>query len=437
MNVLNWILTNVLQQTSVIIGGVTLAGLVAGKKPFGEVIQGFLKTVVGYYIFFVGISAFVGVMNYFQAMVSIVFNVPAVELKTDFMLNYGTTYGPVILSGFLLHLLIERFIVPQKYRFVYMGGGHFLLRYSMLTTGIAVIVFGVKNPLVVFAFGTILSSLWYTIQPAIVHRFTKVLRGDDKLGYGHSSSTAVIITSLIAQKIGDPKDDLEEVKFPKGISFMRDMAVSVAIVQIILLVFLGILLGPAGITEVAGSALGGLDPWVWLVIQAITFSAGFMVVTFGIRTMINEILPAFSGFAEKIIPGTRPAMDVPTVFPFGPNSVLVGSTVCIFTFLVYMVIFNLLGWGTIVPIVPSLFMSGAGVAVFGNKFGGKKGAVLGGFIVATMMAFGLLLAWHLGYNLGKMEFQVLAGVEPDDFVLWPIIWGIGRLIFGAPLPAVP
>jgi PTS system ascorbate-specific IIC component len=166
-----------------------------------------------------------------------------------------------------------------------------------------------------------------------------------------------------------------------------------------------------------------------------SFSGGFMVVVYGIRLIISEIIPAFNGFAEKIIPGTRPAMDVPTVFPFGANSVIVGAVVCILTFIAYSTLFNVLGWGSIVPIVPSLFMSGAGAAVYGNKFGGARGAVLGGFVVATMMAFGLLLAWHLGYNLGVMDINLVGGAEPDDFILWPIIWGIARLLFGPPLPA--
>lgn len=437
MAIINWLVANVFTQTAVIIGGVALVGLIASKKPFGVVVQGFLKTVIGFYIFTAGVTAFIGPMNYFQTMVTQVLHTPGTTLSTEYMVKYGIYYGPVLFGGFLLHLLIERFIIPKKYRFVYMGGGQFLLRYSMLTTGIALLVFGVQSYWAIFAFGTILTAIWYSFQPLYVHKFTKIMRDDDFLGYGHSSSIAVFVTSLIAPLIGNPKKSAEDIKFPSGISFMRDMGVAMALVQILLMVVVGAFIGSAGIRTVAGLKEGGMDPWVWILIQAITFSAGFQVLTFGLRTMLGELMPAFSGIADRVIPGARPAMDVPTVFAFGPNSVIIGSTVSIFTFIVYMIIFNLLGWRSLFPMVPSLFMSGAGAAVFGNKLGGTRGAVLGGFIVATMMAFGLLLAWELGYNYGVLEYRGLAGGEPDDFIIiWPIVWGLGRLLFGAPLPHV-
>lgn len=428
MSVLNWFIDNLFTQTSVIIGLITVVGLIASKKSISEIIQGFIKTLVGYSIFGLGIGCFVGVMNYFQEMLAVVFNVPAVTLSTEFTNSYGYLYGPVIVSGFLFHLLLERFVVPQKYRFVYMGGGHFLLREAMLTTGIAAIVFGVKNAGVVILFGTILSGIHYSFQPAYVHRFTKELRGDDLCGYGHQSSIAVFVTCLLAKKLGKAEKSTEEVVFPKGVSFLRDMSCAITIVQVILLVGIGLLCGGETVQKIAGIST---DPYVWLVLQAITFAGGFMAFTYGLRTMMSELIPSFSGIADKIIPGARPALDVPTVFPFGSNAVIFGSTISIAVFLLWMVLFNILGWGAVFPMIPSLFMSGAGAAVFGNKFGGIKGACIGGVVVATMIAFGMLFATSVGSSLTSIEYMVGLGAEPDDFMLlWPLYYLLGKLFFG-------
>ena len=232
----------------------------------------------------------------------------------------------------------------------------------------------------------------------------------------------------MAKKLGKAEKSTEEVVFPKGVSFLRDMSCAITIVQVILLVGIGLLCGGETVQKIAGIST---DPYVWLVLQAITFAGGFMAFTYGLRTMMSELIPSFSGIADKIIPGARPALDVPTVFPFGSNAVIFGSTISIAVFLLWMVLFNILGWGAVFPMIPSLFMSGAGAAVFGNKFGGIKGACIGGVVVATMIAFGMLFATSVGSSLTSIEYMVGLGAEPDDFMLlWPLYYLLGKLFFG-------
>lgn len=62
--IFNWIINNLLQSTPIIIGLVVVIGLVAQKKTFGQIIQGFIKCLIGYQIFVMGIDAFCGVKLY-------------------------------------------------------------------------------------------------------------------------------------------------------------------------------------------------------------------------------------------------------------------------------------------------------------------------------------------------------------------------------------
>ena len=49
-----------------------------------------------------------------------------------------------------------------------------------------------------------------------------------------------------------------------------------------------------------------------------TFVAGVLVLLQGVRMFLGEIIPAFKGISEKLIPGARPALDVPIFYASGP-----------------------------------------------------------------------------------------------------------------------
>ena len=48
------------------------------------------------------------------------------------------------------------------------------------------------------------------------------------------------------------------------------------------------------------------------------------VILFGVRTILAELVPAFQGIANKVVPGAFPALDAPIVFPYAQNAVLIG-----------------------------------------------------------------------------------------------------------------
>lgn len=60
------------------------------------------------------------------------------------------------------------------------------------------------------------------------------------------------------------------------------------------------------------------------IMQSITFAAGVYIILQGVRMVIAEIVPAFKGISDKLVPNARPALDCPVIFPYAPNAVLVG-----------------------------------------------------------------------------------------------------------------
>ncbi|MCV5737159.1 PTS ascorbate transporter subunit IIC, partial [Escherichia coli] len=64
--------------------------------------------------------------------------------------------------------------------------------------------------------------------------------------------------------------------------------------------------------------------FMFALMQSITFAGGVYVILQGVRMVIAEIVPAFKGISDKLVPNAKPALDCPVVFPYAPNAVLVG-----------------------------------------------------------------------------------------------------------------
>ncbi|QWA32763.1 hypothetical protein KIH21_01055 [Lacticaseibacillus paracasei subsp. paracasei] len=121
---------------------------------------------------------------------------------------------------------------------------------------------------------------------------------------------------------------------------------------------------------------GTVDWLVFPLIQALTFTAGISVLMTGVRMFLAEITAAFVAISDKFIPGSRPALDVPTIFPFAPTAVLVGflsSYAAGLIAIVIMVIFHFPM--VIIPAAHICFFSGGTAGIFGNSTGGWRGAI--------------------------------------------------------------
>jgi PTS system ascorbate-specific IIC component len=150
--------------------------------------------------------------------------------------------------------------------------------------------------------------------------------------------------------------------------------------------------------------------------QALQFGVGVAIILYGVRTILGELVPAFQGIAEKVVPGATPALDIPIVFPYGANAVLIGFIASFAGGLVTLVALGLwlgpvFGLALILPGMVPHFFDGGGAGVFGNATGGRRGAIIGGFvngIIITMLpAILLLVLGGLGFansTFGDADF---------------------------------
>lgn len=432
--VLKWFATNIFNEVAILIGLIVLVGLILQRKRVEEIVAGALRATVGVYAMFIGIGIFVGGLVAFQTLVSTAFGkTPPTSVVTldKFMTSKGATIALVLTVAFLMHIAVVRLL---KLKFVYLTG-HLMFWMSVVITASLTAAFGAMSPgksgisyKMVLIGAAILAAYW-TIQPIYMATKMKRVIGSDEWGYGHTSSSAAYLGAAVGKYLGDPeKHDTEKLHLPRALSFFKDVNVSTALViSTIMLVSMAFVPNKTRIDLAAGygtaTGFSSLNPWVWAVVQSLRFAAGIAILLFGVRMFLAEIVPAFKGISDRVIPGARPALDCPTVFPYAPTAVMVGFLSSTVVFLICMALFPAFGWFggfVLVPPMIMLFFPGGAAGVFGNKYGGWRGAVAGGAINGLFLAFGQAITWHLLVRTGP---QMATLADPDWYIVsWAILF---------------
>jgi PTS system ascorbate-specific IIC component len=331
----------------------------------------------------------------------------------------GQATALIMVLGFVFNILFARF-TPFKY--IWLTGHHSLYMASLLAASLSVI--GLAGVVLWIVGGLLLGFLQVILPAWTQHLADKIVGGKSEWTIGHFSSLSYVAAGFVARLLGgDPaKTSAEDMNFPKSLGFLRESLVSTGLIMLIIYLVPAIFL-PAD----TRNALGGDQTWfVYLFIQALTFSAGVAVVIYGVRVILGEIVPAFSGIAERLVPNAKPGLDIPVVFPFGANSVIIGFLSSFVAGIVMLLIMGPIGLAAIVPgLVPHFFVGG-GAGVIGNAFGGRRGAVIGGFVNGVIISLGAAL---LLPALGGLGFQNTTYGDADFQWVGILIGLLGR-VFG-------
>jgi len=404
INVSKWLADNIFGEPALLIGIIALIGLLAQRKSKSAVISGTIKTILGFLIIQAGAGVVVNSMLSFGPMWQHVFGIEAQPLQAmgtdNFIAKYGGTITLMMTFGFLINVLLAR-LTPFKY--IYLTG-HMMFWVCFVLTGIFVETFGPDfSQTKILIIGSILMGIYWTLQPAYVQKYMKKVTGKDTIALGHTVSFAAWAAGALGKIIGNPEQNTENLKVPEGLNFLKDS--NVVIVTVMGLVYgLGaILAGPKFMAQYSGDK----NYIVYGLLQGLKFGGGIAVILFGVKLLIAEIVPAFKGFATKIVPDAKPALDCPVVYPFAPTATIIGFAAAFVTTIIMMVIMGITGFYVFVPPMIALFFHAAAAGVFGNATGGIKGAIAGGVIT------GLII------SLGQAIFvKYITPTTVSDFILW-------------------
>jgi PTS system ascorbate-specific IIC component len=425
---LQWFANNIFNELAILIGLIVLIGLWLQHKKVEEIVAGTLRATIGIYVLTAGISVFVSGLSSFQAIVANAFGLdpPKATGSMDaFLKTQGGTVAMVITVAFIIHILAVKVF---HLKFVYLTG-HLMFWMSFVITASLVAGWGDISQFTLVMVGAFILATYWTLQPMWMAKKMKEVIGSEEWGYAHTSSSVAWAAAAAGKHLGDPeKDDTEKLHLPSRLSFFKDVNVSTALViGVIMLVAMAFADNTVREAQ-AATYSANMNPWVWAIVASLRFAAGIAILLFGVRMFLAEIVPAFKGISERVIPGAAPALDCPTIFPFAPTAVMVGFLSGTAVFLVMMAFFAWIDWIVIVPPMIMLFFPGGAAAVFGNKFGGWKAAMFGGALNGLFLAFGQAVTWTL---LSKTAPEVATLADPDWYLMtWAILFVKNPFAFG-------
>ncbi len=247
------------------------------------------------------------------------------------------------------------------------------------------------------ALGSVVLGAIMVLMPALAQPYMRQITGSDDIALGHFSTFSYVLSGFIASKLGNKTHSTEDVNVPKALMFLRDTPVAISFTMAIIFLISSAFAGPGFVENISQ----GKSWFIFSIIQSITFAAGVYIILQGVRMLIAEIVPAFKGISDKLVPNAKPALDCPIVFPYAPNAVLIGFISSFVAGLVGMMICYLLNITVIIPGVVPHFFIGATAGVFGNAMGGRRGAIIGSFaeglLITFLPVFLLPVLGNLGY----------------------------------------
>jgi PTS system ascorbate-specific IIC component len=444
--VLNFLGQQILNVPAYLVGIITAIGLIALKRPAGAVIGGGLKAALGFLILGAGAGVVVGSLTPLGNLILLVTGaqgvIPTNEVITALAsVEYGATSAYVLTLGFIVMLALARF-TPLKYVFL---TGHHMVFMALLLSVVLSVGFGPDLTWLVVLIGALLLGVIMVVMPAFAHPWTKKITGDDTIAIGHFGTLGYIAAGAAGQATGQTSHSTEKINFPQGLKFLRDSMVATAISMVLIYMVFAVWGLIALPQQEALDIFGSADTGAYIMAafaQALQFGVGVAIILYGVRTILGELVPAFQGIAEKVVPGAKPALDIPLVFPFAANAVLIGFLASFLGGLVSLALLAtwlgpVFGLALILPGMVPHFFTGGGAGVYGNATGGRIGAVVGGFVngvlITILPAILLLVLGELGFansTFGDADFgwfgtligvSLLSGVPAVGVVLTVLI----------------
>ena len=420
MEILQFIVYNVLGEASLLIGLLAFIGLLIQKEPAEKVISGTLKTIVGFLIFGIGAGAAVGALDGFQALFVTAFGLEGVTPISEAVTAQAQALFPMVIAlimvlGFVCNLIIARF---TRFKYIFLTGGHSLFLSALLAVLLKAL--GLSDMMAILI-GGVIHGFAAAIYPAIAQKSMKAVTGTDDIAMGHYCTLAYAFSGWIGSKVGDPKDSTENIKLPGWLSIFRDYIVSVSLSVGIFYYIAAFVAGQSAVEAIAGGTHWLLFP----LMATLTFTGGLYVIITGVRLLLGEIVPAFVGISERFIPGAIPALDCPVVFPFAPTATVIGFISAYSAGLICMFIMAITGTTVMIPVAIPFFFIGATAGVFGNARGGWKGCVVGAFVTGILISVGPAIIYSILTSVG------LSGTsfpETDFNLIGIIINFIGKLL---------
>ena len=438
MSAWSYFATNILQQPAWMIGLIVLVGYVLLKKPWYDVLGGTLKAVIGYMILAVGSSGLVN--NFRPVLVGLGerFNLNAMVIDPYFGQNavtagveetFGKSFSQVmilLLLAFIINIVLVRFRKITKLRSLFTTGH---VQVQQASTAYWLILFALpglltNNTALLIVMAVVLGLYWavgsnLTIKP------TQELTDGAGFCLGHQQIMGVALFSWIAGKWHEhdvkkgkkASRKIEDIELPGFMSIFNENMVCTALLMTLFFGIILLLLGRDYLTE-AGFLAEGASFLFYILTTCLNFAVYLAILQLGVRTFVTELTNSFQGIANKLLPGSIPAVDCAVSYGFGsPNAVPIGFLAgAVGQFLAIGALILLKSPVLVIAGFVPVFFDNATIAVYANNRGGLKAAIVLPFISGLCQVFGsaFIASW-----VGMAAYGGYLGMW-DWAVVWPV-----------------
>lgn len=356
MDILMYLINNVFNQAVFVIGMVVFLGMLVQKTEMSKIIASTVKTMIGFLLINTGGQTLGAALLPLQPMLIKVFRlqVKVQDLgaaQAESLGDIGSEMALIFALGFLMNILLARI---TKFKYVHLSA-HVSFFFSGLIA--AALKFGTNLsfiPLVLL--GAVLLGSYMTFTCAYVAPLMKNIKGGEGFTLAHSSSCGIWLAAKIGGLVGNKEKDLEDIKIPKKLNFLREMTIALTVVMTLMFFVISLISGPGWVVQQVSE---GRDIISFSLLNGLQFGLWITVIITGVRMLLSEIIPAFHGIADKVIPNAVPGLDVPLLFPNYPTSVIFGFLVSLAAGFIGMGILGAVNYPVVVfPALIPTFLQG-------------------------------------------------------------------------------
>lgn len=417
---LTWFGINILTQPAFFVGLLVFVGYLLLKKPIYEAFSGFIKATVGYLILNVGAGGLVRTFRPILAGLDKKYALSASVIDPYFGLNavnsalesIGESLSYVMISlliGFGVNILLVLLRKWTKIRTLFITG-HIMQQQAQTATWMIFFLFPFFRSLTGAVLIGIFAGVYWAVGSNLSVEPTQRLTENAGFAIGHQQMFAVWLTDKISPLLGDSKKGVDDIKLPKWLSIFHDDIVATGSLMLLFFGAIMYVLGGEvliGETFEAQYVLGNKSFFMYVLSTSLHFAVYLSILRQGVRIFVSELTISFQGISNTIIPGAIPAVDCAATYGFGsPNAILFGFASGVIG--QFIAILGLVVFKSPVLIVTGfvpVFFDNATLAIFANKRGGAKAALIVTFIsgilqvllgAVAVMLFGLIGfgGWH-------------------------------------------
>lgn len=432
-----------LGQAPLMLGFVVFIGYLLLKKEWYVALSGFIKTYVGFKILQVGTSGLVSTFKPIIEKLSATYNLSAKVIDPYFgqtsgekmleAMNSLTNVGYVMLIAFAWNILLVIFRKQTKIRTLFITG-HIMYQQSVvLLWALYWVIEGATGQPVSMTLtivtGFLLGTYWSVMSNLIIEPTQEVTNGGG-FTIGHQQMMGAWIAYRLGKYVGNKKHSVDHTEAPGFFSIFNDNVVANALIMTVFVGIIMLILGKNSFIEIKEGAeiiQKGYSPskyWFGTYIWETTayFAVYITIVLTGVRMFVAELTTSFQGISDKLLKGSVPAVDCAVTFGFSPQGPTYGF---IFGFIgqllaILTLAFVIKAEVLIIAGFICLFFDNGTLAIFANKSGGRRAAMIIPFVSGIIQVFGsaLVLSYLIPSN-EELKGLVIGWMGMFD---WATLW---------------